>query len=168
MRANVGAVCTEGVSPICFPIWCNEWSVIRKLFHIRSALLISACQSENMALPGCLCSAEELLLFSSVHGYFIPPLSSKCITSCPKRGNMLWSCQSYEANEVSMPVRTTNWQAVLTLFYLQQWSICWGNDLRLFQFRKHKTIRSLSGIIKNNKMTSNVINDMGNSSYVLC
>lgn len=62
----------------------------------------------------------------------------------------------------------STWQAVLTLFHSQQWSICWENDLLLFQFGKHWTIKSLSEIIESDKVTSNVINDIGNSSYVLC
>lgn len=106
---------TEGDCTICFPIWCDEWSVILKLFHIRSALLISVCQSENIAPSASLGSAEELLLFlqfmdiSPTPPPKLPPYcSTKCITSCPERGNTLRSCRSHEANEVSVPVWTIN------------------------------------------------------------
>lgn len=166
MRASLSM---EGDCTICFPIWCDEWSVIRKLFHIRSALLISVCQSENIAPSGSLCSREELLLFLQFMDISFFPLSSKCITSCPERGNMLWSCRSYyEANEVSVPVWTINVTSCSYTVPLSAMEHLCGNDLLLFQFRKYKTIKSGSEIIENDKVTSSVINEMVNSSYVLC
>lgn len=40
-----------------------EQSVICKLFHIRSALLISDCRTENSVPSGSFCCGGELLLF---------------------------------------------------------------------------------------------------------
>ncbi len=95
---------TEGELTICFPIWCDEWSVICKLFYIKSALLISVCWSENLVLSGSSCSGGELLLFHQlmdISSLFLLQMHCQLLS---EMGNVPWSRRSYEANKVLVSV----------------------------------------------------------------
>ncbi len=95
---------TEGELTICFPIWCDEWSVICKLFYIKSALLISVCWSENLVLSGSSCSGGELLLFHllmDISSLFLLQMHCQLLS---EMGNLPWSRRSYEANKVLVSV----------------------------------------------------------------
>lgn len=147
---------TEGGLTICFPIWCDEWSVICKLFYIKSALLISVCWPENLVLSGSSCSGGELLLFHQlmdISSLFLLQMHCQLLS---EMGNVPWSRRSYEANKILVPVLDIK-QTSCACCSLTWSSPLWATwhlsrkCLHLFRLWARKIINTVSKVVNNEK-----------------